>query len=109
LVLNDKTEYAISEEQIRNWASLYPAVDIKQALRNMRGWLDSNPTKRKTGSGILKFVTNWLAKEQNSGGTPYKTVGQPSARAAPYQQRQPPTAFVPSTGGRSFDEYKDLK
>lgn len=45
------------------------AVDVIQELRNMRGWIDSNPTKRKTKSGILKFVNGWLARTQNSGGT----------------------------------------
>lgn len=69
LPLNDKTEFPIFENQIAEWQELYPAADVRQELRNMRGWLIGNPQKRKTKSGILRFVTSWLAKEQNRGGS----------------------------------------
>ncbi len=67
LPLNDKTEYPVTEEQCHEWAGLYPAVDVIQQLRNMRGWLLANPVRRKTKTGILRFVTGWLSKEQNKG------------------------------------------
>jgi hypothetical protein len=66
--LNDKTEFPITEKMIEEWAELYPAVDIKQDLRKMKGWLDSNPNKRKTKSGIKRFITGWLARTQDNGG-----------------------------------------
>lgn len=69
LMLNDKTEYPVYPEQVREWAALYPAVNVEQELRNMKGWCTANPSKRKTGSGILRFITSWLAKEQNKGGS----------------------------------------
>lgn len=69
LPLNDGTVYAVSPEQIRAWEALYPAVDVAQQLRNMRGWLDSNPARRKTGRGIGRFINGWLAKEQDRGGS----------------------------------------
>ena len=69
LPLNDKTEFFVTESMIAKWAELYPAVDVKQDLRKMRGWLDSNPSRRKTKSGIKRFITNWLAKSQDSGGS----------------------------------------
>ena len=68
LPLNDGTEYAVFQEQCHEWAGLYPAVDVIQQLRNMRGWLLSNKKKRKTKSGVGRFITNWLAKEQDKGG-----------------------------------------
>lgn len=68
LLLNDKTEHFVSHADIDTWRELYPAVDIMQELRNMRGWLLSNPTKRKTKRGIARFINSWLAKEQNRGG-----------------------------------------
>ena len=67
LPLNDNSNYPISEEQCRKWAELYPAVDIMQELRKMLGWLDANPTKRKTRRGVLRFVTGWLSREQDKG------------------------------------------
>lgn len=67
LPLNDGTEYGVTEEQCREWADLYPAVDILQQLRNMRGWLLSNKERRKTKRGISRFITGWLSKEQDRG------------------------------------------
>ena len=68
LPLNDKTWYSITQKQVDEWSGLYPAVDVMQELRKMVGWLDANPTKRKTKRGILRFVTGWLAREQDKGG-----------------------------------------
>lgn len=65
LPLNDGTAYPVYEDQISEWQELYPGVDIKQQLRNMKGWCIANPTRRKTKKGILRFITSWLAKEQN--------------------------------------------
>lgn len=67
LPLNDGTEYDVSVEQCQEWAGLCPAVDVIQQLRAMRGWLDANPSRRKTKSGIKRFIVNWLSKEQNKG------------------------------------------
>jgi hypothetical protein len=68
LLLNDKTEYGVVQCDIDEWSSLYPAVDVMQELRKMKGWLDSNENRRKTRKGIKKFITNWLAREQDKGG-----------------------------------------
>lgn len=69
LQLNTGEEYPITEKEIELWCTLYPAVNILQELRNMKGWLLSNPKKRKTKQGIMRFVNAWLAKEQNRGGS----------------------------------------
>ena len=67
LPLNDGTEYPVSVEQCQEWAGLYPAVDVIQQLRNMKGWLSANPTRRKTKRGINAFIVRWLSDEQNKG------------------------------------------
>lgn len=66
-ILNDKSRYPIRQAQVDEWSGLYPAVDIMQELRKMAGWLDANPSKRKTKRGILRFVNGWLAREQDKG------------------------------------------
>ena len=73
--LNDGSEWTPTEQELAEYERLYPAVDVKQEFRNMRGWSNGNPTKKKTRSGVRRFVTNWLAKEQNK--------GHPQERAAP--------------------------
>lgn len=65
LTLNDKSLYPIYQTQIDEWQELYPNVDILQQLRGMKGWLDANPTKRKTKAGIKRFINSWLAREQD--------------------------------------------
>lgn len=65
ITLNDKTEYPITEKDIEGWSDLYPAVDVMQELRKMKGWADANPTKRKTKTGIKRFINAWLSKEQD--------------------------------------------
>ena len=81
LTLNDGTVYTVSEEQCQEWAGLYPAVDVIQQLRNMKGWLDSNPDRRKTRRGILRFITGWLSREQDRGGTCGRSGGKAPGRS----------------------------
>lgn len=69
LPLNDGSHFDIFQGQVDEWQTLYPAVDVPQALRSMRGWLLANPKKRKTKAGVLRFVTAWLSREQDKGGT----------------------------------------
>lgn len=68
LLLNDKSLYPVTEDQVNHWEELFPAVNVMQELRNMAAWCEANPQKRKTKSGILRFITSWLSKEQNKGG-----------------------------------------
>ena len=58
-------EFAVTRQYVEELKNLYPAVDIEQAFRNMRGWLDSNPKNRKTPRGIKRFITGWIAREQD--------------------------------------------
>ena len=73
LPLNDGTFFDVSENDRSKWSQLYPNVDVLQQLRNMAGWCDANPTKRKTRGGIKRFITAWLAREQDKGGKSLQT------------------------------------
>lgn len=84
--LNDNTQYPVYRGAVQEWAELYPAVDVIQQLRSMKGWLDSNPRKRKTKSGITRFINNWLAKEQNKGGA--VTTPQPVSNSNKLQTEE---------------------
>lgn len=59
------TFFPVTQKDIEEWHNLYPAVDIDQQIRNMLGWLKSNPTKRKTMNGMPRFINSWLSKEQD--------------------------------------------
>ena len=69
LPLNQKdTFHYITEEDIAHYKELYPAVNVEQEIRNMVGWCEANPTKRKTKSGAPRFINTWLSKAQDRGG-----------------------------------------
>lgn len=65
LPLNDKSLYDVSQNDFEEYEELYPNVDVMQELRKMKGWLNANPTKRKTKRGIKRFVNSWLSREQD--------------------------------------------
>ena len=65
LPLNDGSEHPVTSEDIAEYSRLYPAVDVMQELRDMRGWLLANPTRRKTKRGVKAFIRTWLSKEQD--------------------------------------------
>lgn len=98
LMLNDKTYHHIYQENVDHYRELYPAVNIEQELRNMIGWLESNPTKRKTKSGIDRFINGWLSKNQNRGGT------------NTYEPERPNNGeFIPSeSGALSIEDFERI-
>lgn len=80
-------EVGISQEQVEEFIELFPAVDVLQELRNMRAWSIANPNKRKTASGMNRFVTRWLTRKQDD--------QRPALAAVPA-----PPAGVRGMGGR---------
>ncbi len=80
LPLNDGSEFGVSRRAVEEYEKLYPAVDVLQELRAMRGWCMSNTTRRKTRSGVRRFVNGWLARAQDRGGH----MSGPPAQAPAY-------------------------
>lgn len=66
--LNDKTFYDVPLSKIAEWKDAFPAVDVEEHLKRMVVWCNANPTKKKTRRGVERFITNWLAREQDRGG-----------------------------------------
>lgn len=68
LPTNRKGEsFGVTIQDLALWEETYPAVDVKQQLRQMHAWLDANQTKRKTLRGMKAFINRWLGKEQDKG------------------------------------------
>lgn len=63
---NKKWE-GITKEDFDNWQETFPACDIRIELLRMTEWLLSNPTKKK--KNYRRFITNWLTRSQDKGGT----------------------------------------
>lgn len=67
-ILNDKSEYEVTETLYNQFVECYPAVDVMQELKKIKAWCFSNPTLRKTKRGVLRFMNGWLERAQNKGG-----------------------------------------
>lgn len=74
----------ITQDEVNEWIKLYPKVNVMQELNNMKGWLDANPSKRKTKTGIKRFVNGWLSRAQER--TQYKNENQ--SKIPDYLQKQ---------------------
>ena len=61
----------IDDSQKDLWKKAYPATNVDVELAKAVAWLKANPTKVK--SNYNKFLTNWLSRSQDSGGT--KNIG----------------------------------
>lgn len=58
-------DHQVFEDDVQQWQALYPAIDVRQELRNTKGWLIGNPKLRKTKTGINRFINSWLSRAQN--------------------------------------------
>ena len=68
IILNTKEEFPFYQSDIDQYSELYPAVDVLQEFRKMKGWCMDNPSRRKTKRGIRKFVNSWLSRAQDRSG-----------------------------------------
>ena len=66
--LNDNSFYEVPIKRLAEWKKAFPSVDVEYQLNRMIVWCNANPKKRKTKRGVERFITNWLGKEQDSGG-----------------------------------------
>ena len=62
LVLKDGSEYPITEDDLKGWEKNFPSLDVRNEFLKMQSWCESNPSKRKTKTGIKRFINGWLSK-----------------------------------------------
>lgn len=74
-------EYVIRESEICEWETLYPALDVRQEVREVLAWNLANPTKRKTATGVREHIRRWLSKAQDMGGSRRDYGNQRSGRS----------------------------
>jgi predicted phage replisome organizer len=77
--------YDVTFDYVNSLRELYPAIDVEQEFRKMYGWLDSNPTNRKTQRGIKRFITGWLARAQDRAPSS-KTVNNRNMSTSQYME-----------------------
>jgi len=68
----------ITDSHRERWAAAYPAVEIEQQVAAAAAWLAANPKQRK--KNVERFLTNWLARQQERGGSRQHRVSSISPR-----------------------------
>ncbi|MGH7291869.1 MAG: hypothetical protein ACREJT_11705, partial [Myxococcota bacterium] len=61
-------EFPVTQEVINDFQEAYPAVDVMAKLRALRMWSMTNPKRRKTYGGMMRWLNGRLAEVQDSGG-----------------------------------------
>ena len=82
LPLDDGTEWPVTDSMVEEWSELYPAVDVRQELRSMLGWLRANPSRQKKRRGMTRFINGWLSREQGKARSSPRNHSNPFLDAA---------------------------
>jgi hypothetical protein len=64
----DFEEWAILGTDVEGFDEAYPDLNIQGELMKVAAWLKSNKPKRKTPSGMTRFLNGWMDRAQNRGG-----------------------------------------
>ena len=58
----------------------YPGIDLLSECRKAKVWLEANPRRKKTYTGMKAFLTSWFNRAQNhQGGAAYAQSGRASS------------------------------
>ena len=73
LILKDGSRFHISQNHFNEFVNAYPGVDVRDQIFKMSQWLKTNPTKRKTKNGIMRFINSWIARSEREDLKPLQT------------------------------------
>ena len=76
---NPKT-WKLRSTRVEGWKKAYPGVDIDAELLKAEAWLQDNPSRRKTASGMPRFLGSWMSRRQNSGSVGQKGSSKPTEK-----------------------------
>jgi hypothetical protein len=71
--------WAYTEARLAKHRDLFPSLDVLHEVRKARQWVDDRPDRRKTASGMARFLTYWLTKanDERRGPAPGGTLFPP--------------------------------
>ena len=69
---NSGEEWTLTQGQVDKWDHYYASTNVLGECRKALAWVEANATRRKTTSGMPKFLVGWLnrASHQDVGGKP---------------------------------------
>lgn len=57
--------WVLPRSKLDEYVNSFPGIDVRVEIRKARQWIRDHPTRRKTPTGMLGFLTRWLGKAQN--------------------------------------------
>lgn len=66
-------EWFLLRKIIDEFLEAFPGIEVEAECRKARIWCINNPHRRKTASGMHRFLMGWLGKAQNSSRGPART------------------------------------
>lgn len=60
--------WLLTAEQVAEWSALFPSLDVLAECRSALAWVSAAPARRKTASGMKRFLVGWFGRAQNRGG-----------------------------------------
>lgn len=60
--------WELREDMLLNLKDLYPGIDVILECKKANAWIENNPLRRKTASGMPRFLNSWMERAQNRRG-----------------------------------------
>jgi hypothetical protein len=80
---NGPKSWPLYQSTVDEFSEAYPAVDVMAEARKALVWVKTNPTKKKTFSGMPSFLNRWISNKQNRGGSDAGGLPQQAAYGPP--------------------------
>ncbi|MCB1641790.1 MAG: hypothetical protein KDI37_08670 [Xanthomonadales bacterium] len=60
-------EWELPAEKLTEYLDTFDGLDVRAELRKAKQWTHDNPAKRKTPTGMARFLTSWLSRANDQG------------------------------------------
>lgn len=59
--------WGLSRAHIEKLEECFPDLDVLALCRKAKGWVEANPARKKTATGMAAFLWGWMSRSQNKG------------------------------------------
>jgi hypothetical protein len=86
--------WTLPAAKLAEWQASFPHLDVVAEIRKARQWIIDNPGKRKTANGIVRFLSGWLSRSQDTGRGAKRADGNGNGTTASIYRDLTPIAKV---------------
>lgn len=59
--------WTLTQAKYDEWIKSYTTYDVEGEIRKAKQWLSDNPRRRKTAKGMVRFISAWIARSEETG------------------------------------------